>query len=287
MIDSGVQPIRTRRRMQLATVASRLKIGDIVAATAPILIVILGWWLLTTTLDRPRIFPSPAVIWSELVLILAGSSELGNSYGHIAATMYRLSVAFASALVIGTLLGVVAGRVRAVFSLLENVVWICMAVPSIVWVFIFAVTFGLSDVVPIAAVAALLTPGVIINVAEGSKSIPSDILQMSASYKAGRWQRLIDVYLPFLVPYVASSARVAFALGIKLIVVAEVVGIPNGVGFEVKYWYDQLVMAPMIAWGIVMITIGFIVDHGLFGTIERRVGRWKGSSQATVARRTL
>lgn len=289
MIETRAQPVQKPRRVRVGRVTNRLwpRLGAIAAAIAPIILVILGWWLLTAILDRPRIFPAPATIWTELLQILAGGGELGNSYGHIAATMTRLGVAFVAALVIGTLLGVMAGRIRAVFSMLENLVWICMAVPSIVWVFIFAVTFGLSEAVPITAVAALLTPGVIINVAEGSKSIPSDILQMADSYKAGTRQRLVDVYLPFLVPYVASSARVAFALGIKLIVVAEVIGTPNGVGFEVKYWYDQLVMAPMIAWGIVMITIGVIVDHGLFGTIERRVGRWKDSGRGSAARRTL
>ena len=286
MIETKVHPAGSRPVTGPALV-SRVRVGRIALALAPIVGVILAWWAITAVVDRPRIFPPPDVIWSELLVILSGHSELGHSYGHIAATLYRLGVAFTIALVAGTVLGVLAGRMRAVFSLLENVIWICMAVPSIVWVFIFAVTFGLTDVVPIAAVTALLTPGVIINVAEGSKSIPADILEMSASYKANARQRLLDVYLPFLVPYIASSARVAFALGIKLIVVAEVVGIPNGVGFEIKYWYDQLVMAPMIAWGIVMITIGVIVDHGIFGVVERRVGRWKDPGLSTVARRTL
>lgn len=283
-LETKAQPVTWRSRLSLAAISRQAALGRILAAAAPIVVIVGGWWVLTTVLDRTRIFPPPDVIWSELLVILFGGGELGSSYSHIAATLYRLTVAFTAAMVIGTLLGVLAGRIRGVFSLLENLVWISMAVPSIVWVFIFAVTMGLTDLVPITAVAALLTPGVIINVAEGSKSIPSDILQMSDSYKAGKLQRLVDVYLPFLVPYVSSSARVAFALGIKLIVVAEVVGIPSGVGFEIKYWYDRLVMAPMIAWGIVMITIGFIVDRGLFATIERRVGRWKSGQEITVGR---
>lgn len=284
MIDTPVKPALPRPRVGFHPSRARRPALAIGAAVAPIALLVLAWWLLTMAIDRPRIFPPPDAIWTQLLVILRGEGELGSSYGQILATMIRLSIAFGSALVLGTLLGVLAGRVRAVFSMLENVVWIFMAVPSIVWVFIFAVTFGLSDVVPIAAVAALLTPGVIINVAEGSKSIPTELLTMADSYKAGRLQRLRDIYLPFLVPYVASSARVAFALGIKLIVVAEVVGIPNGVGFEIKFWYDQLMMSPMIAWGIVMITIGFIVDHGIFGTIERRVGRWRESGQASTRR---
>lgn len=276
-----------RRFLGRAPGAIRRPALAVLAATAPIAGLVALYWLLTIMMDRQRIFPAPDLVWGELLVILSDGSQLGSTYSHITATLYRLGMAFAVALVLGTFLGVLAGRVKGVFSLLENVIWICMATPSIVWVFIFAVTFGLTDFVPITAVAALLTPGVIINVAEGSKSVPSDVLEMAQSYKATRWQLLRDIYLPFLLPYVAASARVAFALGIKLIVVAEVVGIPNGVGFEIQYWYDQLFMAPMIAWGIVMIVIGFIVDRGVFGTIESRVGRWKSAERSVATQRVL
>jgi NitT/TauT family transport system permease protein len=151
-----------------------------------------------------------------------------------------------------------------------------MAVPSIVWVFIFAVAFGISNFVPIAAVAALLTPMVLVNIAEGAKSVPSDIVEMSDSYKVTRWQRLTGVFLPFLVPYLVSSARTAFGLGVKLVVVAEVVGLASGVGYEIQYWYDRLFMGPNVAWGIVMVAVGLVVDYGIFGPLERRVSRWKG-----------
>jgi hypothetical protein len=45
----------------------------------------------------------------------------------------------------------------------------------------------------------------------------------------------------------------------------------------VKYWYTRLFMGPIVAWGIVMIVIGLVVDRLVFGPIERRVSRWKGS----------
>jgi NitT/TauT family transport system permease protein len=142
---------------------------------------------------------------------------------------------------------------------------------------------GITDIVPIAAVSALLTPMIIVGVAEGAKSIPKDVLEMAESYKATTFQRVKDIYLPFLVPYLASSARTAFALGIKLIVVAEVIGLDNGIGFEIKYWYGRLFMGPIVAWGIVMIVIGLVVDYGIFGPIERRVSRWKGRPTTEAA----
>jgi NitT/TauT family transport system permease protein len=272
------------RTMAPAGVSRRARLGGLgdnravrlLAGLIPIVAFVAIWWVITASLDRARVYPTPDIIWDEIVVILGGSGETGSTYDHILATLYRLVAAFAVSFVLGTTIGILAGRVKLVFSLVENLVWVFMAVPSVVWVFLFAVAIGITDVVPIAAVSALLTPMIIVGVAEGAKSIPRDILEMAESYKATTRQRVKDIYLPFLVPYLASSARTAFALGVKIIVVAEVIGLEHGVGFEIKYWYGRLFMGPIVAWGIVMIVIGIVVDYGIFGPIERRVSRWKG-----------
>lgn len=271
------------RRTRLGT-PKRLGVPmQVVVGLAPIVLLVIVWWIAALMLGRPRVYPTPDLVLGQLFEIAAGNGELGSAYLHIAATLARLFAAFVLSLVVGTMVGIVAGRVRTIFSLVENMVWIFMAVPSIVWVFIFAVAFGISNFVPVAAVAALLTPMVLVNVAEGAKSVPAELVEMSSSYKVTRWQRLTSVYLPYLVPYIVSSARTAFGLGVKLVVVAEVVGLATGVGYEIQYWYDRLFMAPIVAWGIVMILVGLVVDYGVFGPLERRVSRWKGQSHAEVA----
>jgi ABC-type nitrate/sulfonate/bicarbonate transport system permease component len=264
------------RQRRFRSIGEGRGLQRILLGLLPLVALLIIWWVGALLLHRARVYPTPDIVVGALVEIVSGRGELGPAYFHIAATLGRLGAAFGISMVVGTLLGILAGRVRLVFSLLENILWIFMAVPSIVWVFIFAVAFGISNFVPIAAVAALLTPMVLVNVAEGAKSVPSDIVEMSDSYKVTRWERLIGIFLPFLVPYLVSSARTAFGLGVKLVVVAEVVGLASGVGYEIQYWYDRLFMGPIVAWGIVMVVVGLIVDYGVFGPLERHVSRWKG-----------
>ena len=137
-------------------------------ALLPIVALIVVWWIATIFLARPRVYPSPLLVAQALGDIIQGRGAVGSTYLHIGATLGRLGAAFAFALVVGTTLGVIAGRIPIVFSLLENVVWVFLAVPSIVWVFIFAVGLGISNFVPVAAISALLTPMILINVAEGA-----------------------------------------------------------------------------------------------------------------------
>lgn len=264
--DSGA----SLARRGLSNRAIGLAIGIV-----PIVVVALIYQLIADAADRSRIYPELHLIARAIGNIVAGEGELGSAYSQIMFTSVRLLAAFAIAFVVGVVVGIAAGRNHIVFNFVENLVWVFMAVPSVVWVFLFAVGLGLSPFVPIGSVAVLLAPQFVVLVAEGAKSIPADLVEMARSYKTTTWQRLTGLFLPFLVPYLIAASRTAFALAVKIMLIAEVVGVPNGIGFEVSYWYGKLFMGPILAWGITMIVMGLLVDVLVFGPIERRVSQWK------------
>jgi NitT/TauT family transport system permease protein len=246
----------------------------------PLAALVVLWWFVTdVVLHNPRVYPPPQLVASEMWKIVLGESPMGSSYFHAGATLGRLLVAFVAAFVIGTVLGIIAGRVRSLYDFTNSFVWIGLAVPSVVWVFVFLVVFGISDVVPIVALVVLLTTPVFIGSAEGARAIDTELIQMAASYRAGPWSTFKDLYLPAILPFMLANGRVAFALGIKVVIIAEVVGLPSGIGLVVKYWNDQLFLAPVIAWGLILAGLGFAADRWLFGTFERRARRHSGTTR--------
>jgi ABC-type nitrate/sulfonate/bicarbonate transport system permease component len=254
-----------------------------------LLAVIAAWWYVTEYyLTRFRVYPGPFDVLAYLQMVLAGDTGHGPTIPNVIATLYRLAVAWLGSMVIGTVVGIVAGRFRTVFDFLENLVWIFMATPSIVWVFIFVVAIGLSDLVPISAISALLIPQIIIIVAEGTKSMPRSLLELADSYRVQGLQRLRDIYLPYLLPYILASGRNTFALATKLIIVAEVVGLSRGIGYVVKYWRDQTFFAPVLAWGLFLTTFGIAVDWFIFRRLQRRMEAWtSGGRPKAVPEGTL
>jgi len=273
---AGVAPVLNGRGIRVG----RLPLGAL-----PVIALVVVWWVLTATvLQQERIYPPPPLVFEELLRILSGEGPVGSTYSHMGATLLRLVTSFALAFVGGTLLGVLAGRKKWVFDFLDNLVWIAMAVPSVVWVFIFVIVFGVSDAVPIAALIVLLGAPVLIGTAEGVKSVPADLVTMATSYRVGARQRLISLYLPSIAPYLASNARVAFSLGIKIVIIAEVIGLPNGVGLLVRYWSDRLFMAPVVAWGLLLMRLGLAVDRLVFAPLERRTRQWSGNADAATMR---
>jgi len=251
------------------------RLGRLALGAIPILIAIALYQLLAMERDRPRIFPEVGSIAESIGNIIRGEGQLGSAYAQIMYTSLRLLAAFFIAFLIGVLVGIGAGRNKLVFAFVENLVWIFMAVPSVVWVYLFAVGLGLSPGVPIGAVAVLLAPTFIVLIAEGAKSVPADLVEMARSYKVTTWDRLTGLFLPFLVPYILAASRTGFATAVKVMLIAEVIGQPNGIGFEVSYWYGKLFMGPILAWGITMMVLGIAVDIFIFGPIERRVSGWK------------
>jgi NitT/TauT family transport system permease protein len=240
-----------------------------------LLAIVMIWWYVTEFhLTRFRVYPGPFDVVVYLERVFAGDTGHGPTLPNVLATLYRIGVAWIGSMAIGTLIGIMAGRFRGVFDYFENLVWIFMATPSIVWVFIFVVAIGLSDFVPISAISALLIPQIIIIVAEGTKSMPRDLLDLADSYRVRGLQRMRDLYLPYLLPYILASGRNTFALATKLIIVAEVIGLSRGVGFVVKYWRDQVYFAPVLAWGLLLTVFGIVVDWFVFRPLQRRMETW-------------
>jgi ABC-type nitrate/sulfonate/bicarbonate transport system permease component len=252
----------------------------------PVLLFIAVWWIVAVVMDTPRLYPTPLMVAERLASIIAGKSELGaSSYLHIAATFYRFFVAFVISFVTGAIIGLLIGRNKVLFDLFDNVGWIFFSVPAVLWAFILVVALGITDVVPILVLMALLVPKVAILIAEGAKATPADILEMADSFKATTWQKVKDVFIPHLVPYLVASARVSFSIGVKIIIVAEVIGLTTGIGFMVKYWFDKVFVAPIVAWGLVLIFLAIIAEYALFGRLEKRVTKWRTYGVQTVQER--
>lgn len=243
----------------------------------PLVVGIVVWWGVTEFwFTQRRLYPAPLDVAGELLRILSNEGPLGSPYVHAAATFSRLLIAWSGGFIIATLLGVLAGRRRWFFDFCSNPIWIAMAVPSVVWVYIFLVLFGIQNFVPIMALMLLLGAPVFLGTAEGVRAISPELLEMCDSYKVGGWQRLWHFYLPSIAPYMVANARVSFAFGIRIVIIAEVIGLPNGIGILASYWSDSLFMAPLIAWGIILMLVGVAVDHLVFAPLQRWARRENG-----------
>lgn len=234
------------------------------------------WWAISVLFNKPRVFPSPILVGEKLLSLVQGESEVGpSSYSHLWSTLSRLFIASTLAFSIGSTVGILMGRILRIFNFFENLAWIFICVPAIVWSYILVVTFGTTDITAIGVVMALVTPKVALNVSEGSKAIPQDLIEMADSFRATLFQKIKDIYLPYLIPYLFGGARIGFSIGLKVIIVAELVGLGNGIGYMIDYWWDEFFLAPILAWALFLILTGLAIEYGFFGILERKLKKWQ------------
>ena len=104
-------PGQALTRRGLANPVIRIAVGLL-----PIVILLVLYEVLAISKDRVRVFPPLGSIWASLLEIASGKGELGDAYTQMLVTTGRLLAAFVAAAVLGTIIGIAAGRNSLVFS---------------------------------------------------------------------------------------------------------------------------------------------------------------------------
>jgi NitT/TauT family transport system permease protein len=116
---------------------------------------------------------------------------------------------------------------------------------------------------------------VAVTLREGARALDRDYQEMAQSFALGRRARLCHVVLPQLYPFIAASARTGLALIWKIVLVAELLGQSNGVGFQLNLYFQLFDIAGILAYAFSFILVIQAVEVFLLQPIERRVNRWR------------
>lgn len=223
-------------------------------------------------LFTPAITPSlVSIARSFWNMLLDGTLESNAGY-----TLGRVLIGLGIACVIGIPVGMLMGRIRLVERFVLPLVSVLMPIPSLAWVPLFVLWFGISELTSILVVAYAATFPVIYNVWTGVRAV--NPIWARAALSMGATQQVLfrKVVLPAAAPYVLTAIRLAFGRGWIAVIGAELLANPvYGLGkviFDAKEFLNSEVMiASLIAIGL----IGLFFERVVFQAIEARtVARW-------------
>ena len=215
--------------------------------------------------------PGPGVV-AQSMAEAAESGELGR---HVLATLLRVIVAFGLAMVIGTGIGLILGRKRGADRFFDGWLILALNMPALVTIILCYIWFGLTEVAAVSAVAINKIPNVAVTVREGARAVSHELMEMAQVYRLGRWKTLSHVILPQLNPYIAASARSGLALVWKIVLVVELLGRSNGVGFQLHLLFQLFDVAGILAYAITFIIVVQIIELCLLQPWERAANRWR------------
>ena len=233
-----------------------------------------GWQLLSTYVFQPYILPAPTVILEEMVETVQREDFRSN----ILATLEHLFIGFTIAFVMGTLLGIVMGRSRYWHAFFSDYVMLTLTTPGLVFALICVMIFGLSTASPIVAIVLTSMPHITVNVVEGVKAIPRELLDMAQAYGVGRRTRFRHIIVPAVAPFVFTAVRFGFAIAWKITALTELFGGREGVGIQIRVKFELFNMAGVLAWALFLVAFALIMERLVLQRLERRFFRWRAQA---------
>ncbi|QEW19715.1 Putative aliphatic sulfonates transport permease protein SsuC [Marinibacterium anthonyi] len=246
--------------------------ADLKAAAWPLLSLLLlaaVWTTLAAILDTNTL-PGPVAVWHAFLR----EWRLGYM-ADMAATLARVAAAFLAAMLIGSAIGIWLGTTPRADRLFWSWVIFFLNVPALVTIVLCYVWFGLTETAAILAVALNKIPNVASTLREGARSLSTDLTEMAQLYRLSPLARLRHVILPQLAPFFAAAARNGLALVWKIVLVVELLGRPNGVGFEIHTQFQLFDVAGIFAYALGFIAIVQAIEWLILAPWERATRRWR------------
>ena len=218
-----------------------------------------------------RVLPGPA----EMAAAMLRAAQSGELFFNLGMTLYRVAVAFILAMALGSGLGILMGRSALADRLLDAWLIIGLNLPALVVMVLCYVWFGLNDVAAILAVAVNKIPLVATIMREEARRLDRSLIEVGQAFHLSRGRIFLRIYLPQLYPGLFASARSGLALIWKLVLVVELLGRPNGVGFEIRTLFNYFDIAGILAYSIAFIAIVLAIEWVVLIPLERRVTAWR------------
>ncbi|PMR68997.1 ABC transporter permease [Halomonas heilongjiangensis] len=231
---------------------------------------LLIWGLVAALLDTP-LLPGPLAVLQTLW----GEVRAGELQHHLGVTLRRVLLSFALAMALGTLLGVWMGRAPLVNALLDPLLVLFLNLPALVTIILLYVWLGLVETAAVLAVVINKVPNVAVTVREGARSLDHRLEQMAAVYHFTRWQRLAHVWTPQLFPYLMAATRGGLALIWKIVLVVELLGRSDGVGFQLHMAFQVFDVASLLAYSLAFIAVVQVIELAVLQPLERRASYWR------------
>lgn len=228
------------------------------------------WALAAAAIGSDKL-PSPVEVGDAVLRQIATN----DFFFHLGITLARVAAAFLIAMAVGSAIGLALGASRAANRAFGGWLTLFLNLPALVTIILCYVWFGLVEAAAIAAVAINKIPNVAVTVREGTRALSRDLAEMAQVYELPWGARMRHVVLPQLAPFFAVAARNGLALVWKIVLVVELLGRPNGVGYQLYVYFQQFDVATILAYAFGFILVVQAIELALLEPWERRAARWR------------
>lgn len=230
------------------------------------------WGLVATTLDDNSL-PTPLAVWLSLLTEI----RTGELFMHLGITLLRVLAAFTIAMAVGSAIGIWLGMKPLADRLIDPWLILLLNIPALVIIVLSYIWFGLNEAAAVGAVALNKIPNVVVTVREGARSLSPEYAEVAVVYRFGFLKRLRHVVLPQLQPFFAAATRSGIALIWKIVLIVELLGRSNGVGFQIHLYFQLFDVATILAYTLAFVAVMLMVEYLVLQPLDKHANRWRAA----------
>jgi len=228
------------------------------------------WWIAALLAGSAKL-PAPPIVLATML----AEARSGALFLHLGVTLVRVVLAFTLAMSLGGAIGYLMGRSRLANRLGDPWLILLLNLPALVVIVLAYVWAGLTEAAAIVAIAINKLPTAVVTLREGTRALDPALDEMAQVFAFPRWRSFRHVLLPQLAPYIAAAARSGLSLVWKIVLVAELLGRPNGIGFEIGVAFQLFDIPLLLAYSLSFAAVVLVIEALLVQPFELRVSRWR------------
>lgn len=216
-------------------------------------------------------FPSPGEVWDTM----RATFEDGTLWAATQLTMKRMLIGYFLSIGIGLGIGVAMGTLKWVDETLGTLVLGLQSLPSVTWLPLALIWFGLNEQAIIFVVLMGSVNSIAISSRTGVRSIPPLLIRAGRMFGGRRWQMLLYVILPGMAPSMIQGLKLGWSFAWRSLLAAELLFVSRSLGYLLQTGRDLNDVSLVIGTMIVIVSIGMAVDRLVFANVERLINeRW-------------
>src|ERR1700722_1232553 len=242
-------------------------------ATCVVVVVLLVAMEITSRFVPDYIMPSPVAVWNAArELVFPGPH-------HVAVTLARLAISVTIAMITGVLVGLAMGMFPSVRPYLKAIVVIDTGIPALSWMLIAVFWFKNPESRIFFILLVILLPFYALNVYEGLRALPKELVEMIESFRPSRWQVLRYLILPHIVAYIFLTTKSVIGYAIRMVIFAELVASAVGIGARMNLAQSTFRIDQVLAWTFFLVILNLLLQAFVSG-LEKVFLKWR--AEATV-----
>ncbi|MEY8216081.1 MAG: ABC transporter permease subunit [Colwellia sp.] len=204
----------------------------------------------------------------------------GDMLTNISITLGRVFISFIIAMILGVVIGVFMGCSDKVNELSDTLLIIVLNIPALVTILLCYIWLGLVESAAITAVVINKIPTVVVMIREGARVVDEDLLAVAKVYKLSPSTTFFKVFLPQIYPYIMASARAGLSLIWKIVLVVELLGRSDGVGFALNTLFQFFDIAGILAYTFAFIAVVLVIEALIFRPLDKLTSRGMNNDNA-------